>query len=86
MRINARLDETALKQLDYIHTTTRQNVTEIIRHSLDLYYQQLKNQKSNHLTELLASDFIGCVEGPDDLSSEYKSCLSDTLNDKHDHR
>ena len=53
---------------------------------LDLYYQQLKSQNNSHLTDLLASDLVGCAEGPDDLSSEYKSYVGDTLNDKHGHR
>jgi hypothetical protein len=75
MRINARLDEKTEQQLTYIRATTKQSLTDIIKHSLSLYYQQLRSETGEGTRKLLQSDFIGCAEGPEDLSSHYKHYL-----------
>ena len=85
MRINARLDKSTQEQLDYLRTTTRQSVTEIVRQGLSLYYQQIKSQSEGGTRRLLESDFIGCCEGPEDLSSDYKRYLQQGTAEKHGH-
>ena len=86
MRINARLDEQAEKQLAFIRSTTRQSVTEVIKRSLDLYYQELKGQEGVGTRKLMQSDFIGCAEGPEDLSVDYKRYLSQGWDEKYGDR
>lgn len=40
-------------------------------------------QKSGkRLQQLLQSDFIGCAEGSEDLSTDYKKRLSESLEEK----
>jgi len=86
MRINARLDEQAEKQLAFIRSATRQSITEIIKRSLDLYYQQLNDQKGIGTRKFMHSDFIGCAEGPEDLSADYKRYLSQGWDEKYGDR
>ena len=86
MRINARLDETTENQLTYIRAATGASVTDIIKRSLNLYYRQIKAETGEGVRKLLKSDFVGCAEGPEDLSGDYKRYLQESLSAKHDHR
>ncbi len=83
MRINARLDDETEKELKYIRDATGESVTDVIKHSLTLYSERLKSSQGKKMGELLDSDFVGCAEGPRDLSSDYKSYLHKALADKH---
>ncbi len=83
MRINARLDEKTEKELTYIRELTGESVTDAIKYSLSLYSDRLKSSQGKKMRELLDSDFIGCSEGPRDLSGNYKNYLHQALTDKH---
>jgi hypothetical protein len=86
MRINARLDEDSAAQLEYIRKTTQQNLTDIIKHSVELYYRELQLKQQDRNQRLLESDFVGCGAAEPELSTRYKSILSEQLARKHDHR
>ena len=86
MRLDTPLDEATEQQLVYLQTTTQQNVDEIIKQSLNLYYQHVKKKGMDNVQQLLDSDFVGCAEGPEDLSTHYKHYFSQELSNKHDHR
>jgi len=86
MDIKLHLDEQAEKQLAFVQSTTRQSVTDVISQALALYYQQLRNQQGAGTRQLMESDFIGCAEGPEDLSTDYKQYLHVEWDDKHGDR
>jgi hypothetical protein len=83
MRINARLDEEYAHKLNYIQKQTNQPITDVIKSAIDLYYQQLQQEKPLDL--LTQTGFIGCGEADPNLSVNYKSILRDNLN-KYDYR
>ena len=85
MRINARLDEQSEQNLEYIKQATGESVTQIIKDLLDKRAKELKqNSKAgSKFKALLESDFVGCAEGSEDLSVNYKDYLYQGLKEKH---
>ena len=88
MRINARLDERSEENLEYIKQVTGENVTRIIKDLLEERARQLRqrNKPGAKLKALLDSDFVGCGEGPEDGSTNYKKYFADYLDDKYPDR
>ena len=86
MDINVHLNEQAEKQLAFVQSATRQSIADIISHALDLYYQQLSDQQGAGTRKLMESDFVGCAEGPENLSTNYKHYLRPGWDDKHGDR
>lgn len=83
MRINARLDEVRAEKLKQLKALTRLGVSEIVKWAIDVLHQQRAGQPREKLDALLSSDFVGCAEGPEDLSSRYKQYLTRDLENKH---
>ena len=85
MRINARLDERSEENLEFIKEVTGENVTRIIKDLLEERARQLrqKNKPGSKMKALLESDFVGCAEGPEDLSTNYKEYIYQGLKEKH---
>lgn len=86
MRINARLDPTRSHRVQEVRNVTHEKITEIIKHSIDLYYQKVLVERNMSCQKLLKSRFIGCAEGDIALSENYKSILNLDLMHKYDHR
>ena len=84
MRINARLENDYAEKLEYLKKQTQLSTTEIVKQAIDLLYRQSKSKTSKKIKALLESDFIGCGEGPEDLSTHYKQYLTESLAKKHD--
>jgi hypothetical protein len=80
-RINARLDQEASELLDEIAAKTGHTTSEILRASLRLYGEHL-DRPSNPASVLKANGFVGCADGPEDLSSSYKAHLAASLDSK----
>ncbi len=83
MRINARLDDERAEKLSRLQASTRLGTSEIVKRAIDLLYRQQTERSRNKVDDLLSSDFIGCAEGPEDLASNYKHYLTQSLDDKH---
>lgn len=83
MRINARLDSARTEKLKELQLRTHLSASEIVKRAIDLLHRQQANQYRERLDALLSSDFIGCAEGPTDLSSNYKQRLAESLETKH---
>lgn len=83
MRINARLDEDRAEKLGRLQASTRLGTSEIVKRAIDLFYRQQAEQSRKKIDDLLSSDFIGCAEGPEDLASNHKNYLTQSLEDKH---
>ena len=81
MRINARLDEETQRQIEYITAATGQSVSHVVRESLARYYAEVKAR------QLAPMKFLALVgqgdSGRDDLSTNYKQLLAESLAAKH---
>jgi len=85
MRINARLDDVRSRKLAYLERETGWSVSRIVRTAIDTYYRALRRATADPASALKKSGFIGCAEGPSDLSVTYKNELRG-LSVKHGHR
>ena len=86
MRINARLDEDRSYKLRFLLQATNQKISEIVKRSIDVYYEQIQNTRRRPAEILNASGFVGCGKADPDLSATYKRRLGESLAAKHDHR
>jgi hypothetical protein len=75
MRINARLDDDTRRKLAYVERETGWSISDIVRKAIDAYYKTFKAAKADPGGALRKSGFIGCAEGPADLSTTYKAEL-----------
>ena len=83
MRINARLDEEHSQKLDILRKQTNLSVSDLMKQAIDLMYSIHQAEPKKRLKALLASDFVGCSHGPEDLSTDYKSYLAKELEKKY---
>ena len=87
MRITARLDE---KGENYLHKIQKvknfRSITSALKYALKHTADSLsdKNVEGQKMKSFLESDFIGTFDDPENLSTNYKSILNATLQDKHD--
>ena len=82
MRVNARLDEDSEEKLAYLEKETGLSVSEIMRRAIASYYSRLRNDNADPSMALIKAGFVGCGEGPEDLSANYKQHLQ-RLHTKH---
>lgn len=81
MRVNARFDNEAEKQLQFLAQATGMGVSDVLRASVEHYYQAVR-ARSGTLRHLSA--FVGTGDsGQRHISSDYKRMLGDSLSEKH---
>lgn len=80
-RINARLPEATARKVAYLERRTGMSATALVIASLERYYDEVLAAETG--TAHLLADFVGCAEGPADLSSTYKDELTRSLSRKH---
>ena len=81
MRVNARFDAEAEQQVTYLAEVTGMGVSEVLRTSVQHYYDQLRARRSG-LTHFTA--FIGKGRsGRSDVAGSYKARLAEGWGDKH---
>ena len=85
MRINARLDEDSARKLEFLLRRTDATVTEVVKEAIDRYYQSI-HAEPEPFKVFAEAGFIGCMDGPPDLSTNYKDLLTEGLLDKHGDR
>ncbi len=81
MRVNARFVGVAERQVEYLTKATGQSVSEVLRTSIEHYYQELRAQTPGlrHFGR-----HIGAYRsGQTDTSDRYKDILTQELVDKH---
>lgn len=86
MRINARLDETHSRKLEYLKRATNAGVSEVVEEAIDVYYERMKGGKASAAEIFTNSGFVGIAEGAEDLSSRYKEILTESLEAKYGDR
>jgi len=79
-RINARIPAEVARKTAYLERRTGKSTTEVVIESLERYYAAMTSEEG--APARLLADFVGCSEGPPDLSSSYKSELSLSLSAK----
>ena len=77
MRINARLDDNAADQLDYLQRQTGGSLSDVVRESIERYYVEVRNRAERDAAALdaLVGAFDGNADTPVDLSADYKRYL-----------
>ena len=79
-RINARLGQELARKLDYLAERTQRSTSDVVRESIAAYYRALEESPAPPADAL--RDFVGCADGPRDLSSKYRRELERSLADK----
>ncbi|MFZ9737850.1 MAG: CopG family transcriptional regulator [Prochlorotrichaceae cyanobacterium] len=85
MEIQAQLTEIEAEKLSFIQKKTQQDLIQILKKAIDLYYKTLQIPEKTPLEILEESGFIGCCSIESDLSTTYKSVLTEKLNAKYDY-
>lgn len=86
MRINARLDDTQARMLEYLRAVTGQTLSDVVKAAIERYYTEVSAVPTRAIEVLERTGFIGCGEADPDLSADYKRLLGASLVAKHDHR
>ena len=86
MRVNARLDEAYSQKLEFLTRVTSESVSDVLKRAIDLYYRKVKRDRPSSAELLEREGFVGCGDGPLDLSQTYKERQREVLAGKHDHR
>lgn len=85
-RINARLDEDLARKVSLVQKRTQRSLSLIVQESLARYCDAELGEGGEPLSILKSAGFVGCADGPADLSTGYKQELTRSLGRKHDHR
>ena len=83
MRVNAKLDDAQAAKFRRLQSALGISASEVVKRALDLLHKEHCEGKGAKTKAPLASDFVGCTEGPEDLSSRYKRHLTQGLENKH---
>jgi predicted transcriptional regulator len=81
MRLNARLDDDAARQVSYLTTATGHSVSHVVREAIAVYHAQVKGQRAVP-SRLLALAGSG-NSGRSDVASNYKALVADAIEAKH---
>jgi hypothetical protein len=82
MRVNARFEGVAEKQVEYLAHVLGTNISEVLRLSVDNYYSTLRKADTRKLS-FLGKHIGKHRSGRSDLSVNYKAELTEILVDKY---
>lgn len=81
-RINARIDAELYAKVMALRRTTNQSTTEVLEAAIELYYDAVSGRVVTPQRVFERTGFVGCAEGPRDLSSKYKGYLAESVSKK----
>jgi inactivated superfamily I helicase len=81
-RINARLDKALARKVSLVRKRTRRSLSQVVQESLARYCDEALSEGGEPLSILKSAGFVGCADGPEDLSSGYKKDLTRSLGRK----
>jgi predicted transcriptional regulator len=81
-RINARLDAPLARKVSLVCKRTHRSVSQVVKESLTRFCDEQLREGGEPLALLKAAGFVGCADGPADLSSSYKKELTRSLGRK----
>jgi len=82
MRINARIEPPLAKKLAYLKAKSGDTTSGVLKRAIEAYYAQEAEGTSSPLKALTESGFVGCAEGPVNLSVNTKRELTKALASK----
>ena len=85
-RISARLSAATAEKLTRIIEATNSNMSEVLAQAIDRYFTEAVKRQAGGWKALEKSGFVGCAQGPADLSENYKNYLTESLSKKYDNR
>jgi len=83
LRINARLDEQAANDLEFLKDSTNANNTEVLKAALRFYANSLRNEAQRSKQAMMDSGLVDSFEGPEDLATNYKKYLTEAIDEKY---
>ena len=83
MRINARLDDELGRKLETLCRVTGLARSEVLREALRRYHAEVTAEHQRPGARIRATGFVGCGDGPEDLSERYKEHLAEGAASKH---
>jgi hypothetical protein len=83
MEITIQLDSEHAAQLAYIQQRSHLDPAAVVNHSIEQEYAKLQATSPTPLQIFEEAGLIGCLEGSPDLSVNYKSVISDYLEEKY---
>jgi hypothetical protein len=82
MRVNARIDDTAQEQLDYLTKTTGHSLSHVVREAVAVYHVQVKQQQPRPASRFLA--MAGAWNsGGSQTASDVKAAVAEYVDQKH---
>jgi predicted Ser/Thr protein kinase len=82
MRVNARFEGEYEQQVEYLTQATGMGVSDVLKASVEYYYQAMRAKDKPRLNNLRA--FIGKLDsGRSDVASRYKEELGEAVAAKH---
>jgi len=82
MRVNARFEGEYERQVEYLTEATGMGVSDVLKASVEYYYQAVRAKQKPQLTSLRA--FIGKLDsGRGDIASRYKEVVGEAVAAKH---
>lgn len=81
-RINARLDKTLARKVSLVQKRTHRSLSQVVQESLTRYCDEELREGGEPLSIFKSAGFVGCADGPADLSAGYKKDLTRSLGRK----
>lgn len=82
MRVNARFEGEYERQVEYLTQATGMGVSDVLKASVEYYYQAVRAKDKPQLNNLRA--FIGKLDsGRSDVATRYKEMLGEAVAAKH---
>jgi hypothetical protein len=83
MEITIQLDSQHAAQLAYIQKISNLDPATVVNQTIEQEYAKLQASSPTPLQIFEEAGLIGCLEGSPDLSTNYKSVISDYIAEKH---
>lgn len=81
--MNARFDPDLQRKVEYLRMRTGLGTSEILRVSVERYYESIRNEAVTARKILEASGFVGGSEGPEHGSVNHKKGVAKYIGAKH---
>jgi hypothetical protein len=82
MEITIQLDSKHAAQLAYIQQRSHLDPATLVNQTIEQEYAKLQSSSPTPLQIFEEAGLIGCLEGPPNLSTNYKSVISDYIAEK----
>jgi len=84
MDIPQTFDDDQTEKIIYIQQQTNQEIAEILKEAIILYYQKLNPARKTALELFKESGLVGCMDADPDLSINYKSLMRKQMLEKYE--